>query len=125
MLDLETASRRIANQRWLNVDAAGESKRLFTAHVERLRATWSFSSRSFLRLIGQHVRTDRDPTIYTFPIAWREVDVTGSALFAYKLNWQTVMYAGYGDQRTFDDTSSHLVPDGRQLFAKLSYAWQR
>ena len=114
-----------ANQRWLDVDVTGQAKRLFTAHVERLRATWAFNSRSFLRLIGQHVRTDRDPTLYGFPVDWKEVDVSGSALLAYKLNWQTVVYAGYGDQRTFYDPSDKLVPAGRQVFAKLSYAWQQ
>ncbi len=114
-----------ANQRWLNVDVAGQNKRLFTAQVERLRATWAFSSRSFLRLIGQYVQTDSDPTLYGFAVNWKEVDFSGSALLAYKLNWQTVVYAGYGDQRTFNDPSNKLVPAGRQVFAKLSYAWQQ
>src|SRR5207244_3298810 len=50
-----------ASRRWLDVDAAnGLSGRLFTAEVERLRATWSFNAHSFLRLIGQYVQTRRD-----------------------------------------------------------------
>src|SRR6185503_18686813 len=40
------------SRRWLDVDVAGASGRLFTAQVERLRGTWTFNSRSFLRLIG-------------------------------------------------------------------------
>ena len=43
----------IASRRWLDIDEPTESGRLFTAEVERARATWSFNSRSFVRLIGQ------------------------------------------------------------------------
>ncbi len=49
-----------ANRRWLNVDDGGASGRLFTADVERLRGTWAFDSRSFVRVIGQYVQTRRD-----------------------------------------------------------------
>jgi len=49
---------------------------------------------------------------------------TGSALLAYKVNWQTVLYAGYGDDRELSD-ASRLVPSARQVFVKLSYAFQR
>ena len=46
-------------------------------------------------------------------------------LFAYKLNWQTVLFVGYGDQRTFAESTDHLEKSGRQAFAKVSYALQR
>jgi hypothetical protein len=48
-----------------------------------------------------------------------------SSLFAYKLNWQTVFYLGYGDDRDFAVVTDRLEPSGRQAFAKLSYALQR
>jgi hypothetical protein len=35
-----------------------------------------------------------------------------------------VLYAGYGDNRELTDTDT-LVPSERQLFVKLSYAFQR
>jgi hypothetical protein len=114
------------NVRWLDESvAAGERTQLFNAQVERLRATWSFSSRSFVRLIGQYVQTTRDTSLYTSSVAAKEAFFAGSALFAYKLNWQTVLYAGYGDTRTFSEDSGALEPDSRQVFAKISYAWQR
>jgi hypothetical protein len=117
--------RNDASRRWLNVDdGLGNSGRLFTATVERLRATYAFNSRAFVRLIGQYVDTKRDPSLYTFAIPARSSDLNASGLFAYKLNWQTVLYLGYGDTRRFDEPTDKLQKDNRQMFAKVSYAWQ-
>jgi hypothetical protein len=56
--------------RWLDVDdPALGSGRLFTAQVERLRAAYQFNSRMFIRLIGQYVQTEREPTLST-PSRW-------------------------------------------------------
>jgi hypothetical protein len=113
------------SRRWVNVDDAnGASGRLFTAQVERLRTTWSFNSRSFLRLIAQYTDTKRDPALYTFEVGEKSATLTGSALFAYKLNWQTVMYAGFGNERAYDADTDRLEPNNRQFFTKVSYAWQ-
>lgn len=115
-----------ASRRWLDVeDDRGIKGRLFTARVERLRATLSFSARSFLRMIGQYTETRRDPDRYTFAVGEKDASFSGSALFAYKLNWQTVLFAGYGDERLFDAESDRLETASRQLFTKISYAWQR
>ncbi len=115
-----------ADLRTLDVDAGpGLSGRVFTAKVARLRATWSFSSRAFLRLIGQYVETRNDPALYTFPVEPKEAEFAASALVAYKLNWQTVCYAGYGDVQTHAEPRDELVPSRRELFAKVSYAWQK
>ena len=113
------------SRRWLDVDAAGGlSGRLFTAQVERLRATWTFNSRSFMRVIGQYVETRRDPALYTFTVFPKSAGFSGSALFAYKLNWQTVLFAGVLSDHTLDRETDHLDQAGRQLFTKVSYAWQ-
>jgi hypothetical protein len=115
-----------ASRRWLDVDdPATGSGRLFTAEVERLRATWSFNSRSFVRLIGQYLETTRDTALYTFTIAPKSAGFTGSALFAYKVNWQTVLYLGYGDDRAFTAATDRLEERSREVFLKISYAWQR
>jgi hypothetical protein len=103
----------------------GRSGRLFTATVERLRASYTFNSRSFLRLIGQDVRTDRHPNLYLAAVTPRDEARTLSALFGYKLNWQTVLYFGYGEESALFDTSLRLAPASRTLFLKLSYAFQR
>jgi len=117
--------RNDAGGRWLHVTAApGHEGRLFSADVERLRATWAFNSRAFFRLIGQYVVTTRDVSLYTFAVDAKSASFNSTALFAYKLNWQTVLYMGYGDGRTFDPLTNQLQPDSRQAFTKISYAWQ-
>jgi len=108
------------SRRWLDVAPTpnGEgpkTERLFTAEVARLRATYTFSARSFLRLVGQRV---------TFDQGARDESLTASALFAYKLNWQTVLFLGYGDERALS-LADRLEPTGREVFFKVSYAYQR
>jgi hypothetical protein len=97
---------------------------LFTARVERLRANYTFTARSFVRLIGQYVSTDRDPALFLGPSPAHDGFFSGSALFAYKINWQSVMFFGYGDDRTLDE-QRRLQKVDRQIFVKLSYAFQR
>jgi hypothetical protein len=114
------------NWSWLNVDdGTGRKSRLFTARVDRLRATYTFTSRMFVRAIGQYVETERDPSLYLSSVAPKSASFGGSLLFAYKLNWQTVLFLGYGDNRTFLEETDQLERADRQLFAKLSYAFQR
>jgi hypothetical protein len=113
------------SRRWLNVDPSDRSAgRLFTAQVERVRATYNFSARSFLRLIGQYVDTRRDPALYLAAVTPRDASFSGSALFAFKLNWQTVLFLGYGDNRALSEAET-LERSERQFFLKLSYALQR
>jgi Domain of unknown function (DUF5916) len=115
----------IANTTWLHVDdAAGVSQPLFTARVQRVKATYTFTARSFVRLIGQYQSTDRDPALYLQPVAAEDGHFSGTALFAYKINWQSVMFVGYGDDRELTD-QRRLVRTGHQVFIKVSYAFQR
>jgi hypothetical protein len=105
---------------WLDV-AGGQ---LYSANVERLKATYSFSARSLLRVIGQYVSTDRNVSLYTFPINAHDGALLGSILYSYKLNWQTVLFIGYGDDRALD-ANNDLAKLDRSLFFKISYAIQR
>lgn len=119
------ALRLDAERRWLGVRPidGGPRDRLFTARVERLKATYIFNSRSYLRLIGQYERTDRDPALYTDAVPRKDGSFSGSALFSYKLNWQSVLFVGYGDDRILT-AESGLERTGRVFFLKLSYAFQ-
>ncbi|MFL6237253.1 MAG: DUF5916 domain-containing protein [Thermoanaerobaculia bacterium] len=117
-------------RRQLDVSPTGtgpRSSRLFTADVARVKATYTFTSRAFLRLIAQRVRTVRDPELYDpilGPVPREDDEVTSSALFAYKLNWQTVVFLGYSDDRALS-VDDRLEPAGRAFFFKISYAFQR
>ena len=114
-----------ANRRYLDVpDETGEKGRLFTADVLRLRAVYTFNARSWLRVIGQYVYTERDPALYTFPVSEESGDFSSSAVFAYKLNWQTVLYLGLGDNQIYSEATDTLEESDRSVFLKVSYAFQ-
>jgi hypothetical protein len=115
----------LENSRWLNVDVSGSaSARLFIQRVSRVKGTYTFTSRLFVRVIGQYIATTRDPSLYTSSVDARSGTFGGSALFACKLNWQSVMFVGYGDDRELLD-QRRLERLDRQFFVKLSYAFQR
>jgi hypothetical protein len=124
--DIRTNVSVTTGLRWLDVDdATVGSGRLFTAQLERVRTTYMFSSRCFVRLIAQYVQTQRNPALYTeYTPSAKSAALNLSGLFAYKLNWQTVLYAGYGDDSAFSNSTGELEKNGRQAFAKVSYAWQ-
>jgi hypothetical protein len=111
----------IVSSEWINVDGG----RLYTAAVERLKATYSFSSKSLLRVIGQYVTTNRAPQRYLFPVSPHSAAFLGSILYSYKINWQTVLFAGYGDDRVLNNLNNDLVKLDRSFFFKVSYAIQR
>jgi hypothetical protein len=102
-----------------------EGGRLFTAMVERMRAQYSFSSKSLLRVIAQYVATDYTPGLYRFSVPEEDGAFLGSVLYSYKVNWQTVLFVGYGDERLLLDQEDRLAPANRSLFFKVSYAFLR
>jgi hypothetical protein len=115
------------SRRQIDVTAEnGRSGRLFTADVARLRANYTFSARSWLRFITEWVHTDRDLALYRHPedFSAESGGLGGTMVFAYKLNWQTVLFLGYADNRRLD-ARSDLQPADRQAFFKVSYAFQR
>ena len=110
----------VQNQQWLNADGG----RVFTARVSRLRGVYTFTPRTFVRVIVQYVSTDRDPSLYVFSVPARSAGFQASALVAYKLNWQSVLFAGFGDDRELSERNQ-LEASNRQFFVKVSYAFQR
>jgi uncharacterized protein DUF5916/cellulose/xylan binding protein with CBM9 domain len=118
-LDILTFDANV-NREWLDVSGGN----LYSASVDRLKATYSFSAKSLVRIIAQYLSTDRNPSLYTFATSARDAGFQGSILYSYKINWQTVLYLGYGDERvlTLDNDLSNLH---RSLFFKVSYAIQR
>jgi len=116
------------NRRWLDLDRSDRSaipgaSRLLTADVARLRGVYTWSSRMWLRAIAQWIETERDPRLFANPVQAKTGGLSGSAVFAYKLNWQTVLYLGLADNRALD-TEENLEPQERQVFLKLSYAFR-
>jgi hypothetical protein len=65
-----------------------------------------------------------DRALYTFDTSAKSGTFSGQLLLAYKVNWQSVMFIGYGDDRELSDLD-RLEQLDRQFFVKLSYAIQR
>ena len=115
----------VQNQRWLDAPGVIERpERLFLARISRVRATYMFTSKSFVRVIGQYVSTTRDPALSLIPGSDRSGDFSGSVLFAYKINWQSVLFLGHGDNRELSERRA-LEPAEQQFFVKVPYAFQR
>ncbi|HJZ12796.1 MAG TPA: hypothetical protein VJ521_11635, partial [Acidobacteriota bacterium] len=113
-----------ASREWLDLDAPPLSGRLYTSTIARLKGVYVFDARSFVRAIAQYVTTTRDPNLYTFVADRRDGSFLGSILYGYRLNWQTVLFVGFG-HNGFVDESNSLVNTDRSFFVKVSYAWQR
>ena len=111
--------------RWLRgqPEDAAPQQRLFTSQVERVRAQYMFTPRMFVRAVVQNQRTHRDR--FDFPNNPHGGALSSQVLFAYKVNWQSVLYVGYGDLRDVTGTEGDFDLGSRQVFMKLSYAFQR
>ena len=109
---------------WLNESVGeGGERRLFTAAVHRLKATYNFTNRAFVRAIAEYIRSDQNPALYSSSVPLRNGALLSSILLAYKLDWQSVLFLGYGDNQTLNDRYEWRRQD-RQVFLKISYAFQ-
>ncbi len=101
------------SREWLDTDAG----RLFTAQIDWVKATYTFSARSLVRLVAQRSEVDRTG-------ARKDRSLSLSGLYGYRLNFQTVFFVGYGDS-SVTDAAGKLFCDRRSVFMKVAYAFQR
>ena len=78
--------------------------------------------RTFVRAILQYTDITRDPSLYGFPVDGRSRKLFSQYLFSFKLNPQTVLFAGYSDN-ALASQSADLLRQNRTFFIKLGYAW--
>jgi hypothetical protein len=111
--------------RWLRGQPKNATfeQRLFTSQVERIRAQYMFTPRMFVRAVVQNQRTHSDR--FDAPENPHSGALSTQLLFAYKVNWQSVLYVGYGDLRDVTGAEGDFDLGTRQVFMKLSYAFQR
>jgi hypothetical protein len=102
-----------------------EGATIFKAKLTDLRLTWQFNVRTFVRLTLQDQDIERNVDQYLNPSATdpRTESLGTQLLYSYKLNPQTVLYAGYSDSQLDDNLTGDLEMTGRTFFFKLSYAW--
>ena len=106
---------------WLDVQGGAAARRLFTAGVERLRATYNFTPRAALRLVVQNERIRRDPALYVAPTSAVEGSLTLSALLTYRWSWASAAYLGLGDDHEVGAPGT-FAPGRQQLFVKVQAA---
>ena len=101
--------------------------RLFGADVTQLRAVYQFNIRTFVRGILQYTDLTRDPDLYQFQeVSAKSQRLFPQVLFSYKLNPQTVFFAGYSGTSLggeFDGIDVGLTESDRTFFVKLGYDW--
>jgi hypothetical protein len=93
---------------WLDL----EEGRLFDASIDWLKMTYTFSARTLVRLIAQQNDVEHAAKPHDRSLSF-------SGLYAYKLNWQTVFFVGFGDSRISG------IQQPRSVFMKVAYALQR
>ncbi|WP_168204254.1 carbohydrate binding family 9 domain-containing protein [Aliikangiella coralliicola] len=97
---------------------------LFDAKVLNFRLTYQIDVRSLLRFTVQGLDIKRTPGLYLDDVDAREKSLNTQLLYSYKINPQTLFFAGYSDQGYQDDDLDSIKKTGRSLFMKFSYAWQ-
>ena len=104
-----------------------EGGKLFAAEVTQLRAVYQFNIRTFVRAILQYTDIERDPSLYLYDtVDSRSKRLFPQLLFSYKLNPQTVFFAGYSGTRlggNLEGVDVGLTESDRTFFVKLGYAW--
>lgn len=90
--------------------------RLFTASVARAKLTYAFTARSFTRLMGEWERLDERAAAGSLASRFG-----GSALYGYRLNWQSILYLGYQNSSGPPGAAGGRL---HELFLKLAYAFR-
>lgn len=95
---------------------------VYSAQAARLKAVYQFTSRFFVRSILQYSWVSRDPSQYFDTVEAKERELNSYVLVSYKINPQTVFFAGYND--SFAQEYEHLDDlerTSRTFFVKLGY----
>ncbi len=110
-----------ARHTYRTLDAA--SAEVFTANLTDLRLSYQFSVRSFLRLALIYADIRYNPLNNIGDVDAHEKTLGSQLLYSYKLNPQTLFFAGYSDNAFSRDEIEQLTRDQRSVFLKFSYAW--
>ncbi|GEM_PF-5086307 len=97
---------------------------LSRVNLTDLRFSYQFNPKSSLRLILIHNYVTRSPERYAFPIYRTSKSTNAQLLYAYELNGQSQLFAGYSTSSIDNDQLSGLEKTADTIFVKLSYAWR-
>jgi hypothetical protein len=114
---------------WLshNLDRlAIDGGRLYTANLIQAKGIYHVNVRTFVRAILQYTEVSRAPELYVYRVDARSKRLFSQFLFSFKLNPQTVFFAGYSDNSNGAGEAHQQIDLARQnrtFFVKLGYAW--
>ncbi len=97
---------------------------IFTANLSQAHLIYNISVKTFIRAIIQYQDIHKDPSMYSSTVTEENKTVFTQFLFSYKLNPQSVIFAGYSDNYLGYDAVDITQTD-RTFFMKLGYAWLR
>lgn len=118
-MDVHTQLTARHSYRSLRADGA----KVFTVNLTDLRLSYQFSVQSFLRLALIYADIEQNPANNLGDVTARSKDLGTQLLYSYKLNPQTLFFAGYSDHAYSDDDVQAMTRDERSVFFKFSYAW--
>ena len=97
---------------------------LYRANIAQMETSWQFNPRTFVRAIVQYVDYDYNLDLYVDPedLDEQERHLFTQFLFSYKVNPQTVIFAGYSDN-SYSYNGACFTQADRTFFVKLGYAW--
>ena len=117
--------------RGLSIEWEGNRQRMqrdggtaFDASMAFMRMGWQFTPQQRLRLTLQGSEVLRDQTRYLRPVNEKARDWAAQAVYSYKLNPRTALYAGASYGAFLDDDNLEMFGNTRSVFLKLSYGWQ-
>ena len=96
---------------------------VYTANLSDIRLTYQFNINSYLRLAIINTDISRNQSNYSDDVDATYKSISTQLLYSYKLNPQTVFFAGYSDHGYQDDDLSKITKDEKTVFMKFSYAW--
>ena len=100
-----------------------KSAQVFSANLTDLRLSYQFSIRSNLRLTLIYSDIKQNPLNNGGEVSERSTSLGSQLLYSYKINPQTLFFAGYSDNAVRDDEVQDLTALERSVFIKISYAW--
>ncbi len=96
----------------------------FTATVVNTGGSWQFDPRQRLRLTLQGSEVTRNQALYVDTVNETARDWAVQAVYSYKINPRTALYAGASYGAFMDDDHPDMFGSTRSVFLKLSYGWQ-
>jgi hypothetical protein len=121
-LEYRPASRVSLQLSYTRDQLSVDGGRLYAANLGQLKAVYHIDVRTFVRAILQYTDISRNAGLYLFPVDSRTRRFFAQYLFSFKLNPQTVVFAGYSDNSAAVE-GNDLQQQNRTFFVKFGYAW--